>query len=261
MAYDTIASVYDALMCETDYEQWAEYLERLLQKNQCPGKQILDIGCGTGNITIPLAKKGYCMTGMDLSNQMLEEAEKKSEQADLDILWKKQDITEELQVDGKMFDAVISTFDVFSHLTDPEDLQFLMQNIKNVLKDEGVLIFDIQTPYKLREYLGNNTFTMHSDDVDYVWENEFDEDTEICYMTQSFFIRQENGLYRKTVEDQEERLYEPEMLRVWLQMFGFEVIGIYGELSEITLQPEDHRAVFVSRKIAEASFWDEETEA
>lgn len=259
MAYDTIASVYDELMSETDYDKWADYISMLLEKNHCPGKKVLDIGCGTGNITIPLSKKGYSMTGMDLSEPMLKEAEEKCQAQKQKIDWIRRDITEELPFEEGTFDAVISTFDVFSHLIDPEDLQFLLQNIKDILSEDGILIFDIQTPYKLREYLGDHTFTLHSDDVDYIWENEFDDDTEICYMTQTFFIRQDNGLYQKTVEYQEEKLYEPSMLQVWLQMFGFETVGIYGELSEAELEEEDHRAVFISRKISD-DFWDEETD-
>ncbi len=251
MAYETLAAMYDALMDDVDYEAWADYIDRMLQKHGCPGKRLLDLGCGTGNISIPLAKKGYQITGVDLSAEMLEIARGKSKTAGLNIDWQQQDLTELQLLDDNgaepVFDAIIATFDVFNHLTEPEDLQMLFHALNPLLADEGILLFDVQTPYKLREYLGNHIFTLHRDDVEYMWENHFDEESQICTMHITFFLRQENGLYRRETMTQEERVYELDLLRMWLKYSDFDIIGVYGELSEDDLQPEAHRAVFAAR--------------
>ena len=251
MAYETLAAMYDALMDDVDYEAWADYIDRMLQKHGGPGKRLLDLGCGTGCISIPLAQRGYQVTGVDISEEMLAAAREKSRALQLDIDWRKQDLTC-LQLfdeagNEMVFDAAIATFDVFNHLTDPEDLQMLFHTLNPLLTDEGVLLFDVQTPYKLREYLGNHIFTLHRDDVEYMWENHFDEETQICTMNITFFLRQANGLYRRETMTQEERVYDLDLLRLWLKYSDFETAGVYEELSENDVKPEAHRAVFIAK--------------
>lgn len=251
MAYETLAAMYDALMDDVDYEAWADYIDRMLQKHGGPGKRLLDLGCGTGCISIPLAQRGYQVTGVDISEEMLAAAREKSRALQLDIDWRKQDLTS-LQLfdeagNEMVFDAAIATFDVFNHLTEPEDLQMLFHTLNPLLADEGVLLFDVQTPYKLREYLGNHIFTLHRDDVEYMWENHFDEESQICTMNITFFLRQANGLYRRETMTQEERVYDLDLLRLWLKYSDFETAGVYEELSENDVKPEAHRAVFIAR--------------
>ncbi len=251
MAYETLAAMYDALMDDVDYEAWADYIDRMLQKHGCPGKRLLDLGCGTGCISIPLAQRGYQVTGVDISEEMLAAAREKSRALQLDIDWRKQDLTS-LQLfdeagNEMVFDAAIATFDVLNHLTDPEDLQMLFHTLNPLLADEGVLLFDVQTPYKLREYLGNHIFTLHRDDVEYMWENHFDEESQICTMNITFFLRQANGLYRRETMAQEERVYDLDLLRLWLKYSDFETAGVYEELSENDVKPEAHRAVFIAK--------------
>lgn len=267
MAYESLASIYDILMDDVNYEQWAEYLHTQLQKHQCPGNQLLDLGCGTGNITIPLAQKGYQITAIDLSEEMLVQAREKTAQLEqtgalLQIDWQQQDMTMLDLYDAEdhfqLFDGVIATFDAFNYITEPEALQFLLQDLSDHMQDNGVLIFDMQTPYKLREYLGNNIYTLHRPDVEYMWENHFDEEDQICQMDITFFLRQEDGLYRKVTENHTERVYEPELLQLWLNLAGFDVLGIYQELSELPLQDDSHRVVFVARRRAFADLDDVE---
>ena len=185
MAYEALASIYDVLMDDVNYDQWAEYLHQQMLKNNCPGNRLLDLGCGTGNITIPLAQKGYEITAIDLSKEMLAQAEAKTialkqSGAPLQIDWQTQDMTALELYDAEdnflLFDGVIATFDAFNYITEPEALQFLLQDLSDHMNDNGILVFDIQTPYKLKEYLGNNIYTLHREDVEYVWENHFDEE-------------------------------------------------------------------------------------
>ena len=259
MAYETLASIYDVLMDDVNYEQWADYLHTQMQKNNCPGSHLLDLGCGTGNITIPLARKGYTITAVDLSAEMLSQAKCKTAALlengeSLYINWQEQDMTSlelyDENDDFMLFDGVIATFDAFNYITEPEALQFLLQDLADHMNDNGILIFDIQTPYKLKEYLGNNIYTLHREDVEYVWENHFDEEEQICQMDITFFLRQENDLYKRVTESHTERVYEPELLQLWLNLAGFDVLGIYQELSEKPLEADSHRAVFVARRRA-----------
>lgn len=265
MAYEELAAVYDILMADINYQQWADYLEKLLNQYGCPGNRLLDLGCGTGNITIPLAQKGFDITAVDLSAEMLQQAKDKSAGLKLSIDWQQQDMAD-LQLtaaDGTepAFDAAIATFDAFNYLTEAEDLQHLMQTLNFIMVDNGLLIFDIQTPYKLREYLGNQIFTLHHPQVEYMWENNFDEEEQICQMDITFFLKQNNGLYRRVTESHREKVYDFDLLRIWLNLNGFEVLAVYRELTEEDIQPKDHRAVFVARHLsfeAQEAFFDDE---
>lgn len=261
MSYEVLADVYDTLMEDVDYQQWADYIDRMLKKNGCIGKKLLDLGCGTGDITIPLAEKGYQITAVDCSAEMLEIGRAKGIEKGLAIDWQQQDILQLQLLDengeNRVFDAIIATFDVINHVIIPEDLQMLLHLLQSFLADDGIVLFDVQTPYKLREYLGNHIFTLHREQLDYVWENHFDAESQICTMEITFFFRQENGLYQRKFVVQEERLYELELLQLWLKYTDFEVLGIYRELSEDVVEPEDHRAVFVAKPIVYADIDDE----
>jgi len=254
MAYKALADVYDLLMDEIDYLRWAAYVDEQLRKYGCPGKRLLDLGCGTGNITIPLAQLGYQITAVDLSAEMLAQAARKSRALGLDIDWQQQDMTDLLLEDADgvplQFDAVIATFDAFNYITDPEQLQHLLQSLDLLLADGGILLFDVQTPYQLRTYLGDNIFTLHRPEVEYVWENHFDDETQLCEMEITFFIQQANGLYQRAVEHHVERVYELELLKLWLQLYGFAVLTVQAALSEQPLRPESPRAVFVARHLS-----------
>jgi SAM-dependent methyltransferase len=260
MAYEALAALYDGLMEDIDYQQWVDYIQQLLEKHHCPGNRILDLGCGTGNITIPLAQKGYAMTAVDLSASMLEQARVKSDDLQLAINWQQQDMTQLHFADedgaAPVFDAIIATFDAFNYLTEPEDLQDLLHQLRELLAEDGLLIFDVQTPYKLQTYLGNNIFTLHQPDVEYIWENHFDEETQICEMDITFFVRQENGLYQRVKECHQERVYDLDMLQTWLHFSDFTVLGVYRELTEQAVEPQDHRAVFVAKPMAFEDSWD-----
>lgn len=246
MAYAVLAALYDGLMEEIDYQQWADYLDGLLRHFHCPGQRLVDLGCGTGSISIPLAEKGYQVIGLDLSAEMLQQAEQKAAGKQLALCWQQQDIVQlELEQEAA---AMVATFDVFNHFLEPEDLQQCLLQIGEYLQDDGLLIFDVQTPWKLREYLGNNSYSWHSPQLDYIWDNDFDEDEQICTMHLTYFLRQENGLYRKVEEEQQERVYELEQLRLWLDFAGFSLLGVYRQLTMEEVGQQDPRAVFVARK-------------
>lgn len=248
MAYENLAALYDGLMTETDYTKWAQYLDDLFKKAQAPGKKLLDLGCGTGNISLPLAEMGYQVTGVDVSSAMLQEAAAKSSAQNIAIQFIEADIT---QLDIEAFDCAIATFDTFNYILEEENLQFLLQNLAMGLNDGGVLIFDINTPFKLQNVLGDNIFTYHDETVDYIWENQFDTESGILQMKLTFFVKDSiSGLYKKRQEYHEQRLYEPLLLEMWLQLAGFSVLGIYNQLESAPSADleEAHKIVFVAKK-------------
>ena len=93
-AYEGFASIYDIFMGDVDYDGWVEYIEKIWKKYKKEPKLIAELGCGTGNITGRLAKKGYDMIGIDISEEMLSVAREKAAEEGDDILYLLQDMTE-----------------------------------------------------------------------------------------------------------------------------------------------------------------------
>lgn len=251
MAYEGLAAIYDDLMSDTDYDQWAGHINQLLETYETPGKQIVDLGCGTGNISLPLLELGWQVIGIDHSEEMLMQAEQKSREAGLFLPLIQQDLVD-LAL-GFEVDGAIATFDTFNYILEPGALYQTFKRIAQALVLGGVLIFDINTPYKLRTYLGENTFSYHSDEVVYLWDNYFDEDEGICEMYLTFFVQEgQEGLYRKMEENHYQKCYEIEELTLWLREAGFELMALYDQLSLVPLAQvgEEHKVVFVARKVS-----------
>src|SRR5690625_2450634 len=142
MSYQQLATIYDSLMVSALYQQWVEFTEFFLDKDQDKGtKKILDLGCGTGKVTWRLAEKGYQLTGVDLSEAMLVQAATHSQERNLQIQWLKQDIS---QLEGLThYDLVISYCDVINYITDQDKVRDTFKHAYQSLNDDGLFIFDV----------------------------------------------------------------------------------------------------------------------
>ncbi|NLT96221.1 MAG: class I SAM-dependent methyltransferase [Clostridia bacterium] len=247
MAYTDLAQVYDKLMDEVDYNEWVDYIITHIEKAQAPGKVLLDLGCGTGSICIPLAQKGYWVTGIDISAEMLTQAEQKARAAGVNINFFQQDIRE-LVLDFQV-DIVIATFDIFNYIIEKQELIKVFQKIHGILKDGGILIFDVNTPYKLEKVLGENVFTYNTEELVYIWESFYERKTKICEMDLTFFsLDQKTGKYIRFDETHLERAYEENEIKEMLIKNGFSVQGIYGQLSFFPPTENEERVFFVAKK-------------
>jgi len=137
------AAYYDLLYSTKNYLGETEYVSDLINKYQTPGKNILEMGCGTGTHAIFLAKKGFNLTGIDLSSEMIELAKAKLENHP-----KERDRIEFHQSEGsafkidKTFDTAISLFHVMGYFVENESLLCAFKNIHSHLANKGLFIFD-----------------------------------------------------------------------------------------------------------------------
>ena len=153
--YNAFAEVYDRLQ-DADYAKFADYYERIFEKYGIKPELVLDLACGTGNITVPMSQRGYDMIGVDLSVEMLNIAREKAQAAGQNILFINQDMTE-FELYGTV-DAILCALDGVNYLTADGETDELFRLAENYLNPGGLMIFDINTEYKLREVLGSNTF-------------------------------------------------------------------------------------------------------
>ena len=196
-AYTSFARVYDIFMDNVPYNEWADYLGKILKEYGIDDGLVLDLGCGTGNMTEMLASSGYDMIGVDNAEEMLEIAMEKKVESGHDILYLLQDMRE-FELYGTVR-AVISACDSVNYITDDEDLTEVFRLVNNYLDPEGLFVFDFNTEYKYREILGEQTIAEDREECSFIWDNYYDEDERINEYELTLFVRDEEQpqLYRK----------------------------------------------------------------
>lgn len=181
--YAVLSEFYDRLMEDTDYDAWASFYIRCFKKYEISPGRILDLACGTGNITLPLAKRGYELTGIDQSAEMLALARKKADEKGLRVCLSEQNIA--CFDAGGGFEAAICSFDGINYLTKSADVLSCLARVYEALTDGGLFIFDIGTPYKYRNILADRTYDYEYDDLFVSWQNYYCEKNRLCdfYLT------------------------------------------------------------------------------
>ena len=244
-AYETFASVYDIFMEQVEYDQWLNHIHAIWEKFGLQPKTVIDLGCGTGSIALPLAKEGYDVIGVDLSPEMLTEADHKAMEEGVSVRFACQDMTE-LEL-GEEADCILSLCDSMNYLTEDGQLEDAFKSIAQHMKQESLFLFDLNTEYKFKEVLGQNVFGSAEEHAAYIWENDYDEEEKINEYYVSFFIENEDGLYERIEEFHYERAYSMEEIEEGLQAAGMELVEVYDGYSFDAPRAESERLLFAAR--------------
>ena len=242
-SYNCFARFYDGLMEDADYKNRCEYILAVAKKHNHEMGITLDLACGTGSLTRELAKSGVDVYGIDASAEMLCEAMQKNSEEGLNILYLRQKM-QNLDLYGTI-DTCVCTLDSINHVTNINDVEKAFDRIGLFMDDEGLFIFDVNTVYKHREVLGNNTFVIENDKVYCVWQNSLEED-DLVRISLDFF-EEEDGVYYRSEESFCERAYSDEQLEQMLLKAGFEVEAVYGDMTFEKPVKTEQRAIYVAR--------------
>ena len=227
-AYGSLAAVYDKLNAEVPYAAVADFYEAAFRLAGVRPELVLDLGCGTGSMTLELARRGYDMIGLDASPDMLAVAYERKAQAGLDgVLLLCQDMRA-FELYGTV-GAVVSTLDCVNYLTDDGDLDKCFSLVHNYLDPGGLFLFDVNTPYKFRHVFGNNAYILEDEDCFCAWQNDFDAKTGLCRFDLSVFRADGEGRYGRADETQLERCYTQVELTAALTRAGFDGVTFYGD--------------------------------
>ncbi len=240
--YNKFAYIYDELMDDIDYEKWYLYIKSIFTEFEKEPKKLLEMACGTGNLSYYFAKNGYDLTCFDLSNDMLSIAYNKLKN------FKTVKILNQNMVNfniNKKFDAIISICDSINYILDEEDLLKTFINVKKHIKENGIFIFDINSYYKLSQIIGNNIFVEDRGDVFYTWENYFDEKSNIVNFFISFFIQEEDGRYSRFNEEHFEKAYKTEKIIELLKRASFNEIYAFDGFTFNKAHEKSERISFV----------------
>ena len=247
-SYGEFAYYYDGLTDNVDYEKRCDYIRGLLADNGIGEGILLDLACGTGTVSLILSRMGYDVIGVDASEDMLSVAQEKKMEIGDDVIFLCQRM-EELDLYGTI-NAAVSTLDSINHVTDADTVREIFRRVSLFMEDKGIFIFDVNTPYKHRNVLGNNTFVYDTDEVYCVWQNSTDESL-LTTISLDIFEKDEDDeeTYYRYSEEFSERAYELDDIKSWLEECKFEVTAVYEEMTREAVGDNTQRAVFVARKI------------
>ncbi len=225
--YSALAPVYDRLNKDVDYAAWAKFCTESFRRfGRLPAepKLVLDLGCGTGSMTIALANEGYDMTGLDLSEEMLSQAETNAREAGKNILFLHGDMTD-FELYGTV-DGVVCALDGLNHLTSREALGDCFACVARFLNPGGLFLFDVNTPYKFKTQYADNDYLLEEDGAVCCWSNRLNAKGDICDFILTVFEEQPNGLYRRTDGVQRERAWGIRTLKNAAAEAGLELVYV-----------------------------------
>lgn len=244
--YTDFSKFYDLLTNDVDYFRRTDYLLNLFEKFENRPTLLLDLACGTGGFSTEFAKRGIETIGVDISAEMLSVAKEKAKNENLDVLFLCQDATE-LDLFGTV-DGAICCLDSLNHITDYRDFKKAISRVSLFLEKDKLFIFDLNTEFKHKEILSNNTFVIEDESVYCVWQNLYDDkrkQSDICLD----FFEEKNGTYHRYSEEFSERYYDDGKVRKALSDANLEVLAVYEELTEKKPRKNTQRVVYVTRRI------------
>lgn len=187
--YNSIAGFYRKHWCSHYHAGLTAMLERLLLARLAPGARILDVCCGTGTVARRLAGRGFAVTGLDASVEMLRYAAKEVPQARL------------LAADARafdlppMFDGALCTFDSLSYMIEDEDLERVFANVRAALIPGGVFVFDLSLAEAYRSEWHRSCSIVEDDEACFV-RGVYNEDQQLGHTLITHFHA--NGVWERT---------------------------------------------------------------
>ncbi len=245
MSYMDFADYYDFLTENVNYKNLADYLEQVFERYKHNTGITLDLACGTGSLTLELAKRGFDIYGVDMSPTMLSVARQKAYESGFDILFLCQKM-QSIDLYGTI-DTCICTLDSLNHITNENDIKKVFEKVSLFMNNGGYFVFDVNTSYKHQKILGNNTYVYDLPEVFCVWQNRISANN-IVNIDLDFFEKVENTYIRRC-EHFSERSYDTDFLKENLEKNGFKIIDIFDGWSFDAPTEQSERLFFITQKV------------
>ena len=243
-AYHALAASYDRLTNDVDYEATVDFYMQILEREGLKPRTVVDLACGTGSVTEILARRGYQVLGVDMSEEMLTVAAMKT--MDLQPMPRFScQLLQQLRL-PRAVDMAVCALDSLDYILNPDDCKEAIRRCYKALNPGGIFIFDVNTPEKLRAMDGQ-VFLDEDDDVYCVWRGEFDEQANICSYGMDLFQR-EGEVWHRSFEEHREYAYSREQLTGYLKDAGFTQIEVYADRLFEAPRAGEQRIYFKARK-------------
>ncbi|MBQ8780512.1 MAG: class I SAM-dependent methyltransferase [Oscillospiraceae bacterium] len=245
--YGSFAYYYDILTGNISYKKRAEYFDSLVKLHGGKKNILLDLACGTGSLSEEFSRMGYDVIGVDGSEMMLNEALDKKFDSGLNIQYLCQDMTR-LDMFGTI-DVTVCALDSLNHLPDIEAVRKTIGRVSLFCEPQGLFLFDVNTPYKHKNVLGNNTFVYDMEEVYCVWQNTYSEKDNRVDISLDMFEKQENGSYVRYEESFSEIAPEISVIDEILKESGMEIAAKYDYDTLEPVREDSEKIVYAARKV------------
>lgn len=239
-SYKRFAEVYDQLMTDIPYEDYAAWVLSYAPVNEYPC--LLDIGCGTGTMSLLLAQAGYEVSAIDLSEEMLAIASERAQAMGFSIPFTAMSMSE--IIGFHEIDVAIIPIDSLNYVRETEDVVKTFEGVYAALKDGGQLFFDVHSVLKTDEIFLEGPFIYDEDGIHYIWHTDSGNEPHSVESDITFFVETESGLYERFDEQHYQRTYPPHMYFEWLQQVGFKEIEVTGDFDHHDDLDECERVFF-----------------
>ena len=246
-AYTGSAEMYDLFMDNIEYGKWSKYIVSLLKEYGVDDGIVLDMGCGTGNITELLFDAGYDMIGIDNSYEMLSVAMEKRTNGNREgILYLCQDMRE-FELYGTL-KAVVSVCDSVNYILDYDELVTVVRLVNNYLDPKGVFIFDLKTEH-FYQSLGEKTMVDNREEGSYIWENNYVKEEKINeYLLTIYAKRETDDAYDRIEEYHQQRAYTIDEVKKAIIEGGMEFVCAYNAFSHNQADEDNDRIYFIAKE-------------
>lgn len=220
---------------------------------------ILELGCGTGRLTIPLAKENFKIYGLDLSEPMLGVIRSKIESLPVEIK-KNIKITHQNMASFKLdnkFGMIFIPFRTFQSLTSNEEQISCLKAVYDHLNDDGIFIVDVFKPKgKIDRSWINKNEVKNWETVDTAnnlkivrkeIRDEIDVENQIIYPVLIYYVTDNNGTTKKYTEKLSLKYYYEDQIKELLRSNGFEIIEEFGYYNKIPIS-NGSEIILVCRK-------------
>ncbi|MDY3006436.1 class I SAM-dependent methyltransferase [Anaerococcus sp. AGMB00486] len=240
--YKDFAYIYDKLSFDLEYEKYSQNIKRLCDEYKIKKVKMLELACGTGMLTQYFFDDFDHIDALDLSQSMLEVFSKKHQEDNVSLYnYNMVDFLNE-----NSYDLIVILLDSINYVTDEDELRKLFKNSYKNLKEGGLLVFDINSAYKMDQVFGSNSFVYEYEDIFYTRDNIKEGD--IIDMELNFFIKNNDGSYKRIVENQIERYYSIDFMKALLKNNNFTDIKILDEDTFAQVKDYSLRILFSARK-------------